>query len=84
MIYEIRKHSECAPGTWWWMKGQAGPTVSCPVCQKLHMLPLVAVGGEELFHAIAADGTVSPSVICTRCDWHDRIRLEGWTARPCS
>ena len=41
-------------------------------------------------HEIAADGTVSPSVVCTgypagdlsrapeSCDWHEHIKLEGW------
>ena len=31
-------------------------------------------------HAIAEDGTVSPSVVCTQegCGWHEYIRLEGW------
>lgn len=33
-------------------------------------------------HAIAADGVVSPSVVCLvqGCDFHDFVRLEGWTA----
>lgn len=42
-------------------------------------------------HTIAADGTVTPSVVCAGypagdparpsgpCDWHEHIRLEGWT-----
>lgn len=31
-------------------------------------------------HEIAADGTVSPSLVCPheRCDFHDFVRLEGW------
>ena len=31
-------------------------------------------------HSIAADGTVSPSVVCTYdgCDFHEFITLEGW------
>jgi hypothetical protein len=31
-------------------------------------------------HEIAADGTVTPSVVCTEsgCDFHDFVRLEGW------
>lgn len=31
-------------------------------------------------HAIAEDGTVSPSVVCTEegCGWHEYIRLDGW------
>ncbi len=30
-------------------------------------------------HTIAADGTVSPSVLCMRdCDFHEYIVLDGW------
>lgn len=31
-------------------------------------------------HAIAADGTVSPSVVCPEpgCGFHDHIRLKNW------
>lgn len=43
-----------------------------------------------LKHNVAADGTVSPSIVCTGwaggkpgerepCDWHVFARLEGWT-----
>ena len=33
-----------------------------------------------LDHDIAADGTVSPSVVCPEdgCDWHVHVRLVGW------
>lgn len=33
-------------------------------------------------HAIAADGTVHPSVVCLApgCSFHDFVRLQGWTA----
>lgn len=30
-------------------------------------------------HEIAADGTVTPSVACPNCDFHDSLFLEGWT-----
>ena len=38
-------------------------------------------------HTIAADGTVTPSVVCTgpdgkgeeTCGWHENVRLEGWS-----
>lgn len=35
-------------------------------------------------HSIAADGTVSPSVVCLApgCDFHDFVRLEGWHSGP--
>lgn len=33
-------------------------------------------------HSISADGVVSPSVVCLvdGCDFHDFVRLEGWTS----
>ena len=33
-----------------------------------------------LQHTITADGTVSPSCVCTAegCDWHEWVRLENW------
>lgn len=35
-------------------------------------------------HSIAADGLVSPSVVCLapECDFHDYVRLTGWSAGP--
>ena len=34
----------------------------------------------DLDHTIAADGTVSPSVVCPEggCGWHEHVQLEGW------
>lgn len=32
-----------------------------------------------LVHRVAADGAVSPSLVCPRCDWHVFVRLDGWT-----
>lgn len=71
---EIRKHPDCAPGTWWWTDGDAGPTVSCPGCQALHMIE----NRDGLGHDVAQDGTVTPSVGCTRCKFHDWIKLGSW------
>lgn len=66
----FQKHSECAPGTWWWIKDDtSGPTVSCRKCQKLH----------GLNHLVKADGTVDPSLLCTRCGDHVNGKLDGWT-----
>lgn len=79
---EIARHPDCAPGTWWWTKGEAGPTVSCPQCQALHMIPVIVRKGEPE-HTISSGGVVTPSVICGRCGWHDTIRLLGWTGEPC-
>ena len=74
-VVEILRHPDCAPGTWWWTKGESAPTVSCPRCQALHRLEL---GGSEGY-SVDATGKVTPFVICTRCDWHATIRLLGWT-----
>ncbi len=32
-------------------------------------------------HEIAADGSVTPSVVCpeTGCDFHEYVKLNGWT-----
>lgn len=71
-FHELKKHPNCAPGTWWW-SGEgteaSGPTISCPKCQALHGLD----------HKISADGELDPSVVCTRCDFHEYARLLGWT-----
>lgn len=34
----------------------------------------------KLYHDIAADGTVWPSVDCPtpECDFHTNVKLEGW------
>ena len=33
-------------------------------------------------HAIADDGTVTPSLVCPEdgCDFHEFVKLEGWVA----
>jgi hypothetical protein len=38
--------------------------------------------GSLLDHKIAADGTVSPSVVCPTngCGFHDMVKLAGWEA----
>ena len=37
-------------------------------------------------HAIAADGKVSPSVVCPHngCDFHEYVQLEGWSEKGVS
>lgn len=65
------------PGTWRpWLFGRErfrAAVVSCPKC----------VGGLSLRknHRILADGTVTPSLVCTHegCTFHEFVRLEGWT-----
>ncbi len=67
---EILKHPDCAPGTWWWTKGERAPTISCPGCQGLG----------QLDHVVEADGKVDPSLACPKeeCGFHEKIRLLGW------
>lgn len=54
-----------------WIKLSDGNAmIACPKC-----------GGEApLDHSVAADGTISPSLVCpyTPCDFHEWGRLEGW------
>ncbi len=44
-------------------------------CDKGHI-------GSLADHAIAADGTVTPSLVCPDggCDFHEHVRLVGWEA----
>jgi hypothetical protein len=70
------------PGTWIrWLFGptkQIGAVVVCPQCGRG-----MSIGGGTTFggcHTVAADGTVSPSVVCGRCSWHTFIRLADWPA----
>lgn len=30
-------------------------------------------------HDIANDGTVTPSLQCSECDWHETVKLEDWS-----
>ena len=31
-------------------------------------------------HQIGVDGAVTPSLVCSECDWHEFVRLMGWIA----
>ncbi len=44
--------------------------VGCPTCGQ----------SSALDHEIAADGTVTPSLVCARsgCKFHDHVKLVGW------
>jgi hypothetical protein len=46
-------------------------SIKCPLCGR----------GMSVPHAIAADGTLTPSVVCPYeyCTWHEYVRLGGWT-----
>lgn len=30
-------------------------------------------------HEILSDGTVTPSLVCSECDWHETVKLEDWS-----
>lgn len=46
--------------------------VICPKCKmKLSLLR----------HTISNDGTVSPSLVCLGCDFHDFIKLDNWSLK---
>lgn len=72
---QIERNAGGAAGTWWWMEGTLGPVVYCPSCQQPHLI----YGG----HSVAADGKVHPSVECTVCRWHAKVRLADWDGKPC-
>ena len=62
-----------APGTWSPIPrtGKARTAFfRCPSCQNI----------APLEHEIAADGAVTPPVVCPYegCEFHEFIRLEGW------
>ena len=68
--------NEREPGTWG-IGGTDGQRTwacfTCPKCEERY-----AVGYRR--HAIAEDGTVSPSFVCVTpgCTFHEYIRLVGW------
>ena len=64
-----------AAGPWWWRTDTEGLTYR-PVwlrCPNGHLGTLVD-------HEFAADGTVTPSVVCADpgCGWHEDVRLDGF------
>jgi len=56
--------------------GKATASFACPACGDV---------GSLLTHDIAANGLVTPSVMCngvvngTKCAYHERIQLSEWT-----
>lgn len=61
-----------APGTWRpvTIGGESSAFFRCPKCP--------TYGSLFGTHDIADDGTVTPSVVCPNCDFHESIKLEGW------
>lgn len=58
-----------------------------PLTVKRFKAEMACIEGHSLVlssHRIAADGTVSPSVVCQTagCAFHDFVRLDDWTDGP--
>ena len=57
---------------WHMLKNEVTGTKSlymtCPLCGR--------VG--QLNHDVQKDGTVTPSVDCPTCSFHDHVQLKGW------
>jgi hypothetical protein len=73
--YPLGSFPEKAPA-WWPLKKSDGSLTAWFRCPNGHLGMLSA-------HQIAADGTVSLSVLCVHppegCGFHDYIKLLGWT-----
>lgn len=65
------------PLTWRPVSRSNGPVTATVTCSNNHE----GLIGE---HEISAEGTVTPSVVCTfdKCGWHEYIRLGGWEGLP--
>jgi hypothetical protein len=72
MIIPRRTGDDMQRGPWWnglqRLHCKRTAMVRCPCGEYLGLQD----------HAIADDGTVTPSVVCPRCDWHHNLKLEGW------
>ena len=73
MIEVPRSRESFRKGTYRIVTTEAGNRhvlLCCPGCG----------AGGFLDHEIAADGTVTPSVVCPSgaCDWHQMVRLKEW------
>lgn len=68
----ISHSNDHEPGTWKVLETTDGKKASfvCPNCEEL---------GSLAGHTIAADGAVTPSVVCSyMCGFHEFIRLNEW------
>ena len=68
-----RKNAALIPRSWYLFKVPGGRSVRF-CCKYGHI-------GTLDDHVIHADGMVVPSVWCAEpgCDFHEQLRLEGWT-----
>lgn len=61
------------PASWSYViLGLNGPSSAMIVCPNCHIMGTISD------HNISEDGTVTPSVICPECDFHDMIKLLEW------
>jgi len=80
VLTRAEREATSQPGQWWaGLSGVDRPrwvSVRCPLCGK--SASISRPGGEG--HQIAADGTVTPSLVCPHepCTWHVMAKLAGW------
>jgi hypothetical protein len=79
-MIEFQRDDELASPGRWQLMADGSATITCPKCGSF---------GSLAGHSIAADGKVTPSLVCPwpPCTFHDWGRLNGWpggsyTGRP--
>jgi len=85
LIRSIDPCCDGAPrGSWWKLdetdRNPEVVSIKCPLCGHCATLRR-GEGSVYQGHEIAADGTVSPSIVCPHtpnCSWHVWGRLDGW------
>jgi hypothetical protein len=85
MLNLAKIESRWAAGSWRpWLFGPDSVPGAAVVCPQGHAF---SIGGQQPFgsvHRIAADGSISPSVVCPSCGWHVFAKLVGWNERKVS
>ena len=90
-MYEFSKLTENREIGWKPIKLSNGKRHAIIICPKCKSELFLGDNGARLHH-IADDGTVTPSVVCTKdlgeavpghtpcyvCGWHEHIKLIGW------
>ncbi len=73
MTFVAKYDPRLTPGTWQGATLPDGTRRALLACTRGHIASLSS-------HEIAADGTVTPSVVCPEdgCDFHEFVQLEGW------
>jgi len=90
-VIELPKHDrrtaegqrEYVSGTWFpvTIDGMRSARIVCPECGRACSIGSYSPGSES-GHIIAADGRVTPSLVCPSegCGWHVFVRLRDWEA----